>query len=63
MNNLKIEIKEQLFLTKEELQILEKVQNLLSEIYQKCLDDGRIEKLTIEADNCISEILKNSFLE
>ena len=60
---MKIEIREQLFLTKEELQILEEVQNLLSEIYQKCLDGSRIEKLTIDAEDYISEILEMSSLE
>ena len=57
-----IGIKEQLFLTEEELQILEKAQNLLSEIYEICSDGGRIEELTIEAEDCISEILEMSSL-
>ena len=60
---MQIEIREQLLLTEEEAQILEEAQNLLSKIYQLCPDGSRIEKLTIEAEDYISEILENSFLE
>ena len=60
---MKIEIRERLFLTKEESQILEEAQKLLSKIYQSCLDDGRMEELTCNAQDCIVEILQKSSLE
>ena len=59
---MRIEISEQLFLTNEESQILEKAQNLLSEIYEICSDGGRIEELTIDAEDYISELLEMSSL-
>ena len=60
---MKIEIREQLFLTKEEFQILEEAQTLLSKIYELCPDGGRIEELAIDAEDYISEILEMSSLE
>lgn len=59
---MKVEIREQLFLTNEESQILKEAQNLLSKIYQNCLDDSRLEELTCGAQDCIVEILQKSSL-
>ena len=58
---MKIEIKEQLFLTKEEVKILQKAEELVSEILYNSADDGEIEELASDAqDSLIGLIHKYS---
>lgn len=60
---MKIEIKEQLFLTKEELQILEKAKNLASDIFSNSVDEGEIEELTSYVEEGLIRLIDKSFLE
>ena len=58
---MKIEIKEQLFLTKEELQILEKAKNLVSDIFSNSV--GEIEELTSYVEEGLIRLIDKSSLE
>ena len=58
-----IGIKEQLFLTEEERQILQRANELVSEIFYNSVEDRELEKLASDAQDCISELLEMSSLE
>ena len=58
-----IRIKEQLFLTEEERQILQRANELVSEIFYSSGEDRELEELASDAQDCISELLKMSSLE
>lgn len=60
---MKIEIQEQLFLTKEEMQILEKAKELVFEIFSNSVDDGEIEELTSYAEESLTRLIDKCLIE
>lgn len=54
---MRIEIKEQLFLTNEEVKILQKAEELVSEILYISVDDGEIEELACDAQNSLKRLI------